>query len=307
MIPFDAKMRFNALFKNQYFIRVDSSHPLELYLGVDKNGKKALRFIGKFSASKIAGTKAIMVKTFPLGENNCIQFSLLDEDATDPFYKFVDDLVDASRKLTNSEDGYKFVFSRYNRWKKMFTPSRETLSEAEVMGLLGELNFLSSYLLPKYGEEAAVRSWSASDPTLKDFSIDKTWFELKTTGPKSSTIHINSLEQLESECPGNLVIVRLEKMSSAFAGINLNTMVESTMDKIVSPEVLDEFQNKLLQRGYALNERYDELVYEIKSMTRYCIEDDFPKLTVSNMEGAVVDAEYDLLIEKLKKYIADFN
>ncbi len=307
MKPYDAKSCFSRLLKNQYFIRVDSSHPLDLYLGVDREGNKALRFAGTFTRLKVSGTKAIKVKQFSVESREFIQFSLIDSDVADPFYKFIDDLVDSSRRLESSQDGYRFVLARFNRWKRMFLPARGLLSENEILGLLGELYFLYSYMIPKYGEEVAIRSWSASDPTIKDFSVGDTWYEIKTTGVSSKTIHIHSLQQLEFDRPGKLVLIRLEKMAGSFSGLNLNSLVQTLMNIIASPETLEAFQTKIAQRGYVLNEKYDEYVYEARQMTGYLVDDKFPKMDSNKMDAAIVNAEYDLLINELKNYIAELN
>ena len=307
MIPYDSKAHFNKLFKNSYFLRVDPSHPLELYLGVDKDGRKAIRFIGDFQTAKTTGTKAIAVKHFQLNNRNCIQFSLADPDTADTFYKFIDDLIDASRKLSKQEEGYEFVINRYFRWRRMFIPRKEILSEGNIMGLIGELYFLFSYMIPKYGEQKAIESWSASDPTVKDFSVDDTWYEIKTTGPKSQTVHINSVEQLDFSSKGTLVVIRLEKMANTYVGLTLNLMVKTLMDKIVSPEVLAHFQAKLEERGYAFNEKYDDFVYETTEVNGFLVDENFPALKKNNLDEAIAEAEYDLLIERLKKFIIELN
>ena len=307
MIPYDSKAHFNKLFKSSYFLRVDSQHPLELLLGVDKEGRKAIRFVGDFQTVKVTGTKAIAVKHFQLNNHNCIQFSLADPETADPFYKFIDDLVDSSRKLSKQEEGYSFVINRYSRWKRMFIPRKEILSESSIMGLIGELYFLFSFLIPKYGEQKAIESWSASDPTVKDFSIEDTWYEVKTTGPKSQTVHLNSVEQLEFTNPGTLVVVRLEKMANTYVGLTLNSMVKTLIDKIVSPEVLENLQIKLEERGYIFNEKYDDFVFECKEVNRYLVNDDFPSLKRGALDQAIADAEYDLLIEKIKTHIIEID
>lgn len=307
MTPYDSKALFNKLFQNSYFQRVDDEHPLELYLGVDQEGRKAIRFWGEFKSVKLVGTKAIAVKHFSKGTKTCIQFSLLDPLTVDTFYKFVDDLVDSSRKLTSQSEGYAFVINRYSRWKRMFIPNRDILSEANIMGLIGELHVLTSLLIPKYGEQKAIDAWSASEPTVKDFSIDNTWFEVKTIGTKSPTIHINSLDQLAFQFPGSLFVIRLEKMASTYDGLTLNRMVKSLMGSIVSPEALDGLQLKLERRGYAFNEKYDEYVYECKEANCYTVDERFPALKKSTLDEAIIDAEYDLIIEKLKEFLIEFE
>ena len=308
MTPYDSKAQFNRLFNASHFLRVDPNHPLDLLLGVDKEGRKTLRFEGSFVPAKISGTKAIVVKHFTLPQQRmCIQFSLADPDTADPFYKFIDDLVDSSRKFSVSENGYTFVIQRFARWKKMFVPARDVLSESSIMGLLGELYFLASYMIPRYGEQRAIASWGAAERTIKDFSIDNTWYEIKTAGSKSQTVHINSVQQLDSPNPGFLVVVRLEKMAESYSGKSLNPLVREIMNRVVSPEVLEEFQDKLAKWGYAYNDKYDEYVYEVKDLTSYAVDKTFPMLKAKALGEAIPNAEYDLLLEKIKDFAVDRN
>jgi hypothetical protein len=300
---YNSKNQFEQLAIKSYFRRVDETHPLNLWLGVDSDGHKALRFLGEFSPVTLSGTKSIGVKQFLVQGSKCIQFSLIDPESSELFYKFCDDIIDSSRQEANQQGGYHFVTHRFARWKKMFITKSDILPEESIMGLIGELYFLLSYMIPTYGQHKAVEAWSAPDPTIKDFSIDKTWFEIKTVGAKSSVVKISSLQQLESKDPGNLVIFRLEKMSPSFYGTNLNEIVVKINKVLESPEDCDLFQTKLLLAKYTYNEKYDEYVYDIKASTVYSVDQNFPALRSEGLQTAVQNVQYELLIDQLEKYI----
>jgi len=251
----------------------------------------------------MVGTKSITIKQFLVDDKKCIQFSLADPESAELFYKFVDDLIDSSRIGANQLGGYHFVTYRFARWKKMFITKTDVLPEESIMGLIGELYFLLSYMIPTYGQHKAVESWSAPDPSIKDFSVDNTWFEIKTVGAKSAVVKINSLQQLDSTNVGNLVVFRLEKMSPSFYGEKLNDIVLKISKTIESPEDDDLFHTKLLLAGYTYNEKYDEYVYNIKEMTVYCVDEKFPVLRSDTLKSAVQNVQYDLLIDQLEKYI----
>jgi hypothetical protein len=303
MIPYNAKTKFEEMSKESYFIRVDETHPLNLWIGVDKSGQKAIRFVGTFAPTKLSGTSSIQIKQFVLGDQKCIQFSLSDPESADLYYKFCDDLIDSSRDGANQSGGYNFVVTRFSRWKKMFVTKKDILPETSIMGLVGELYFLFSFMMPKYGQQKSISSWSASDPTVKDFSIDNTWYEVKTTGTRSQTVKISSIQQLEFSSPGNLVIIRLEKMAESYQGKTLNNMVLSLINSISSPDDCEQLQTKLNLRGYTYNEKYDQYVYEVSKMTQYFVDDGFPSLHSKDLNEAITNAEYELLIEKIKPYI----
>ena len=51
----------------------------------------------------------------------------------------------------------------------MFQGKPNKLQEQDIMGLIGELLFLRDYMIPTYGEDIALLSWSGSELTHKDF------------------------------------------------------------------------------------------------------------------------------------------
>lgn len=302
-MKYDSKNQFEQLAIKSYFRRVDETHPLNLWLGVDSDGFKALRFLGDFNPVTLVGTKSIGVKQFHVEGSKCIQFSLNDPESSELFYKFCDDIIDSSRQEANQRDGYYFITHRFARWKKMFVTKSDILPEESIMGLIGELYFLLSYMIPTYGQHRAIEAWSAPDPAIKDFSIDKTWFEIKTVGSKSSVVKISSLQQLESKDLGNLVIFRFEKMSPSFYGTNLNEIVIKINEILESPEDCDLFQTKLLLAKYTYNVKYDEYVYDIKESTVYSVDDEFPALRGEGLQTAIQNVQYELLIDQLEKHI----
>ena len=51
---------FFAQFSNaNYFSRVDNVHPLELHIGLDEKGRKAIELRSAFTPRKVTGTSAI--------------------------------------------------------------------------------------------------------------------------------------------------------------------------------------------------------------------------------------------------------
>ena len=59
-----------------------------------------------------------------------------------------------------------------------------------IQGLFGEMYFLKNYMIPKFGINSAIFSWSGPEQTSKDFSLENNWFEIKTISAKSSLVKI---------------------------------------------------------------------------------------------------------------------
>ena len=139
----DIKSLFEKFSNANFFSRVDNIHILELHVGLDEKGRKAIEFRGKFTPRKVSGTSAIKVNQYTKPDYTTIRFSLCDEEVSGLLYKFCEDLVEQTRDVKDRSAGYTAIVNRYFQWKKMFASSKgNLLTEPEIMGLIGEILYL---------------------------------------------------------------------------------------------------------------------------------------------------------------------
>ena len=302
----DIKKRFEQFGKPEYFSRIDNSHNLDLHIGLDEKGRKAIELRSLFKPVKVTGTSAIDINQYKKPEHNTIRFSLVDDEMSGLFYKFCEDIIEQTRELKTEKEGYKTVTNRFFQWKKMFVLSKNTfLTEPEIMGLIGEILFLKNCLADKIGLSEALKSWSGQELTHKDFSYGNAWFEVKSISRGHSSVRISSLEQLASDNEGELVVYSLEKMSTAYDGITLNKLVLETSNIFSSQEDRDLFLTKVALQGYEYNNYYDDFVFEISNMMRYRVTENFPKLTAENVPTAISKASYDISLTEIATFIVN--
>jgi len=172
------------------------------------------------------------------------------------------------------------------------------LQEHEIMGLIGELLFLKQDMLKKLSEDMAIASWSGCDKTHKDFSVENTWYEIKTTHSSSLTIKISSIDQLDGDDSGVLVSYELEKMSNVFDGINLNGLISEILSSI-NIENQDILLEKLKVAGYFYDDAYDEYNYICKSKNYYSVKKDFPRIKSLDLKNSIVKVQYEILKKDL--------
>jgi len=293
---------FEKFSNANYFSRVDSSHPLELHVGLDEKSRRAIELRAPFRPRKVTGTAAIEVNQYRRNDYNTIRFSLCDNEVTGLFYMFCEDLVEQTRDIKDRNDGYSSVINRFAQWKKMFVGTRGTLlTEPEIMGLIGELLYLRDYQIPRFGPVDALKSWSGQELTHKDFSYEDTWAEIKTIKSGGQTVKISSLEQLDSDNNGELAVYSLEKMSDAYNGITLNKLVFSIKSSF-PVDMQPQFLAKTALQGYEYRDYYDEFVYEISGVHRYIVKSGFPRMTRDNLDSAIVKAAYEILLTELTAY-----
>lgn len=232
-----------------------------------------------------------------------IIFSLLDNKLLKPFCDFLNTMVDATAQACMSEqDAYNAVCEVYFIMQKMFRSSSDLLSEAEIKGLIGELIFLQNVLIPEHGPSKAISAWSGSEKTRKDFSLDNDWFEIKTIDFGKDTVHISSIEQLDSPVDGTLVIYQLERMAEGFDGLTLNKIVKDILASLSSINDKDCLSSKLRDAKYSLHPKYDEFVYQLRSKDDYCVNGDFPRISRASIPSAIAKASFDITIQEISKF-----
>lgn len=293
---------FNLAQGSNCWKRVGDMHPVNLYYGKDDDGLNAIEFSGKFEVNRRI-TSSIVIKITHYSNNDgtkSIVFSLLDDRLLHPFCDFLNSMVDVTGPIVYSEQAaYKSICEVYFVMQKMFRPCNDILPEKEIKGLIGELLFLRDKMIPEFGYQKAIDSWSGSEKTRKDFSINNDWFEIKTIDFGKESVHISSIEQLDSTIVGNLIIYQVEKMAIEYDGLTLNKLVSSIFNMIPDMSDRDILMDKLYNAKYSYNSKYDDFVYEVRSMDTYQVRDNFPRICRANIPSAISKASFDLTISEI--------
>lgn len=297
------KERFDSFNAAEYYSRVDTDHILELYIGLDEKGRKSIELRSLFNPRKVKGTSAIEVTQYANDRYKTIRFSLTDEEISGLFYTFCEDLIEQTRDLKDEKDGYNAIVIRFHQWKKLFVSSKKDfLNESQIMGLIGELLFFRDQLSKRIGLSEALRSWSGQELTHKDFSYGDTWTEVKSIRRSAQTVHISSLEQLDSEHEGELSVYAFEKMSTEYNGIKLNKLYLEIANLFPDGDDRDLFMSKVALQGYEYHNYYDDFVFELIYFKNYRINADFPKLTPYDVPEAIVKGSYEIDLNKISEY-----
>lgn len=298
------KERFETVTENGSFTRVDKSYIADFYVGRDEEGRLAFKYRGSFIPKRnLKSADGIQLNQYRNVTFNTLQFTLSNLHNCELFYIFCEDITRSALDITDENEIYKTILCRFYSWKKMFSSQNKLLSENEIKGLIGELLFLKDYMFPWYGQSAAIKSWSGQELTHKDFSLSNIWYEVKTIHTTRNTIAISSIEQLESNNTGELVVIMLERMSAGFDGTNINRLTTEIFDSLIKNEDRDAFIRKITAQGFSSDEHYDDLVYDLKLVNRYKVDQTFPALKRINIPSAVSKSQYELLLPLLTEYL----
>ncbi len=300
------KQRFLEMQGLDNYQRVDSEHPVPLFIGLDGIARHSLFCITETLPAH-APTSSRIITVF-VGQRQDgtygITFSLADQSFLDHFVCFCADLIRASRSIKDPKKTADFMCSRYVQWQKAFSKNNNgLLSPAEIKGLLGEMCFLQSKLIPKYGEAAALASWCGTEMSDRDFECEDTWYEVKATVSGSSAVSISSVEQLDTDRAGHLAVVVLDKTSSKdSSGLTLNKMYHLLRNSLSSELLAQQLDTSLLAFGYYENEAYDRYCFHYNGMSMYRVDATFPCIRKLELPVAAQNVRYDLSLSAIQEY-----
>lgn len=294
---------FTGDISNGAFIRIGANRNIGLYIGKSKEGNYAFEYRGQYEPVRLKESEVISVRQWAVEGTYALRFNLCNNELIECFCIFCKDLLDSTVSINDDAIAYKTLCGRYNSWKKLFKPHVGKLSDAEIMGLTGELLFLRDKMIPKYGVHKAIESWMGPEKYHKDFSISDFWYEVKAIGSGKHEVNISSLEQLDSSDNGYLAVYQLEKMSPAYDGIKLSQLVASLMGGIQTVEDKEAFMSKLSLYDYDMSSDYDDCVYAISDFSIYLVDGEFPRLSRKDMPEAIGDVQYSINLSEINKLI----
>ena len=300
----EIKEKFYECKNSLSYKRINSDHPMNIYIGYNEKGNQSLAIISTKCNVDYESTKLINVELKVRNDGDYVlSFNLLDDSFSDIFYQFVSDIIDKSYNLKDYSP-IAFVIERWKKWINMFkNPRNVFLSENEVRGLLGELIYLEKYMFNKYGIDKSLESWIGSSLSHKDFEINDTWYELKTIRENALTVTISSMEQLDSNEKGELVLVKLEPSNESInEPIKLNDYIQRIESYFLNDHQLNVFKEKLDERKYFYTLEYDKYVYSIKSIDHYEVNEEFPRFKVSDLPNSIARVSYDLYIKEIENF-----
>lgn len=296
--------KFEKGIETHSYLRIDPDYKVNIFLGFNDDGQMSMILTENGKEERVQSSKLIEVHLKRREDRKLVlSFDLVDIAYAPMFTIFCKDMIVVCERA-GKEMAISSALVRWKYWKEMFGKKRSRLlDKQEIKGLLGELYELKYRFIPAYGYKDAVKSWMGPLAGHKDFEIHRTWYEIKTINDGAVQVIVSSLEQLESEIDGHLILVKVDETSeSNDKAQNLNKMVLQITDMIEDPEILEEFRTKLDNVGYTADEEYDKINFMIKGSDMYMVNDYFPRLRRSEMNTAIGNVKYTILLAGIAEY-----
>lgn len=280
------------------FRRIDESHPLDLYVGIDQQGKQVLLLVVHGGPPTIPPPGIVEVACNQRGDAEwAIVLQLARPEFDEIFGRLCQDLIDSTRDATPDRGG-ELLLHRLGRWRRLLEVGhRKTLSEAELRGLIGELRFLQTIAISRAGPEAAIKGWLGPLSAPHDFLLAAALVEIKTCVPGSNEVIITSLQQLDAGSEQlYLCAVSLAPCTDTTKDAFTTAMlVADIRQKIEGNHAAGiEFELRLAEAGYADGEEYTRSWYHISGIRYFQVRDGFPRLVPSGTPAGIREATYTI-------------
>lgn len=285
----------NQLKGNQKKITVDSS--LEVFFGYSSEGKLRLSFMSKTTPPTIESTTVLHVMQGREAKDTYwTSFDLLNNDMQEAYFSFCENMIDSILRVKTESKALDLLKRRFITWKKLFQKaSGKDISREKAMGVFGELTVLKDIIAPLYGINNAIQAWGGPDMLSKDFTLNDTWYEVKTISATADSIHVSSLTQLSSNNVGHLVVVRVETVSPEFNArcSAIIDIIKEILLKITDESTENLFIKKIQGIGIDVHGKEIKYRFDIKSVKTYKVEEGFPRITLDNVPyPEITDVNY---------------
>lgn len=285
------------------FLKLGLEHPLDLQIGYSRNAYKSFVVMDTGIIKNIPSSFAVKVTNVQLTNMSWIlEFQLVHPSFEEEFLRLCWDMIEYSSK---EENVLNALIHRYMTWQKLLQyENKSVMSFQRQKGLLGELIYLSK-MIDDIGVETAVDSWTGPDGSDQDYQFASEWVEIKSISLASETVQISSLQQLQQEMEGQLIVYILESATAGEEKISLVDVINEIKVKLANnARYLDQFDLKLYKYGYRKNHENEYLENQFRFIEKreYVVNDVFPKLVAENVSSEIVSCKYELSLAAIEKY-----
>ena len=296
--------------EHQAFLRVDEEHPLDLYAGIDHDGRRVLLLVTDREPLHVPPPGAVEVIVHEREDRAWAMIvQLARADLAELFGRLCQDLVETTRAATKHE-GAAILLQRLQRWRRLLEPRHErVLSEQELRGLLGELWVLDTIVVPRLGPLAGVQAWLGPQGAAQDFLVDGALLEVKALQPGAPTVSISSLDQLDAGTVplwlGLVIIAPSTGASDGFTPAGLMARIRAALAP--DERAGTEFALRLADAGYEEHASYATNEYRVHDVRCLRVASDFPTLTRATVPAGVVDVTYVISIAACTAHSCSFS
>lgn len=284
--------------------RADENHPLDFFITYDENGNMQMILTADFLPSVPASSRQLSVRANARHDGRyALCFSLADKSLREQYVSLCWDIMNCTSAIENKKQGTAAAIKRFCLWQRLFAEEKSKLSDAEIKGLIGELCALKQVVFASYTPNAALTGWVGPIGADRDFEMPAEWYEVKAVSLSKDTVSISSLDQLDTDMEGSLLIARIEKASpNATDCFTLNSLVNEIAADVADLESRTIFNARMASAKYDPADPRAEEPYVLHRIEVYRTDRDFPRIRRSKVPVSISNAAYDLSIPGLQDW-----
>jgi hypothetical protein len=232
-------------------------------------------------------------------EGPLLVLSLEDSAGIDLFATVCADVLQSAASAPQVE-GLASFLARLNAWRYFLRERRSGLTRNETVGLIGELVVLRRLIQT---DPHLLASWSAPDDGLHDFELAGHALEVKSTLGPSATLHISSLDQLDTSGLRRLDLLHVRLVETP-EGECLEDMIQGIAGGLDEDVAQRGFANALLRRGLMpddLGARELPRV-SVRALAAFTVGIGFPRLVRASVPLGIAEADYMLELRGIEAH-----
>lgn len=283
--------------------RADENHPLDFFITYDENGAMQMILTADFLPSIPASSRQLSVRANTRNDGKyALCFSLADKSLREQYVSLCWDIMNCTSAITDKKRGTAAAIKRFCLWQRLFAEGKSRqLSDAEIKGLIGELCALKQVVFANYTPNTALTGWVGPIGADRDFEMPSEWYEVKAVSLSKDTVSISSLDQLDTDAEGSLLVARIEKASPNAPGcFTLNSLVNEIAAGLADLESRTIFDARMASAKYDPADPRAEEPYVLHRIEVYRTDKNFPRIRRSKVPVSISNAAYDLSIPGLQ-------
>lgn len=316
MTSTELKQKWSSLSENPVTIgfrsiRISADCICELYQAVSKEGKRCL--ILSLPTNKHLDFKGIQKENLSIEyfrEKNLIVLQLTDSDFNDLFDDLILSLYQGIKGISQVDVYSNHFIQAFYRWSEFFEDRQsDLLSEEAIKGIMGELLVLKLLITAPDSPEInfLLKAWTGLYDKGNDFELENKNLEVKTKSPSGIDVRISSEFQLEVSPGKGLELFVVSLLSDFTVGIHIRDLIleikklvqESSGDNTILWKALS--QKNITAKNV---NQYDRYRFNPVNWVSYnCVDENFPKLTKSNIPEEISGLKYILRTNLLTSFI----
>lgn len=289
-------------------VRIDPSHPFDIYAGVDSTGSAVLAIGTSMRPPAVnADTGALSYIRLQRASGRWIMgLRLAGPVLEEVFGRLCQDLADSAAGVTTETALMSLFCERLQLWKRLFKDGGTgLLQKFQIKGLIAELLVLEDFIrLYPADPLLPVVSWTGPSGTSQDFLFAHQAVEVKAVAPGANAVSVSSAEQLDASVPLALRVWVLREGSpsepKALTLPLLTTRIEQQLSGF--PGATTAFRDKLLEAGYVEHEHYQTIAFTPLKTRQYEVRDGFPRLVQANLPTGIPDVTYTILFSSIETF-----